>query len=184
MSDAPDHQPRGRPATRRVSSRSIVIGVIVVGLVAVVNVAGIIYFMRPENDPLFTQQSLDKAEDRWRQHGPASYDMDIEVSGRQHGNVHVEVRGGQPSLVTYNDKPLNNDAQIHPWTVDGLFDVIRHEADLAENPQHGFPAPHGSRAILRVSYDPRLGYPRRYHRVVTSSDLEIRWKVTRFHAVQ
>jgi hypothetical protein len=69
------------------------------------------------------------------------------------------------------------------WTVAGQFDTLYRELELAENPEREMQAPPGTRLRLLAEFDPKLGYPRRYRRIVVGDAPSVTWDVTRFEAV-
>src|SRR5207249_7466069 len=73
---------------------------------------------------------------------------------------------------------------VHPekpefYGVEGLFMIIREElAQLKTDTPFG--QPKGTKAVLRFTPDPKLGYPRRYRRDVLGSPLALAIDVIRF----
>ncbi|HVX11388.1 MAG TPA: DUF6174 domain-containing protein [Pirellulales bacterium] len=130
--------------------------------------------------PALTSEALAAAQSRWEQHGPANYRIDLEVAGRQASRYHVEVRGGKPTQVLRNDRPIPSRSWYY-WTVPGLFEVLDHDMDCSEDPTRGFGARPGSRAVLRADFDPDLGYPRKFQRLIMGEPhLDMTWDVTAF----
>ena len=162
----------------------------VVGLVAGAFATGLVFaavliWLRLSEDPAYTDDALHDARTRWKENGPADYDMTIIVSGRQPGEIHVEVRDGQPTRVTRDDLLLSGLDRMRPWTVPGMFDIVEREADLAADAAEGegpFATEDGSPIRQWISFHEQFGYPQRYHRAVQGTPLEIRWEVTEFHA--
>ena len=66
------------------------------------------------------------------------------------------------------------------WAVPGMFETIERELELAEDPQHEMDATAGATVDLRAEFDPELGYPARFHRIVFGGGPEVYWKVTNF----
>src|SRR5215213_7198873 len=85
------NETRDSGAGRRLSRRTtlFVLGSIAFALASLVLA---IEFFVIERIQLLTEAELDSAEKRWQEHGPVSYDMDIELRGAQPGRVHVSVR--------------------------------------------------------------------------------------------
>ena len=52
--------------------------------------------------PEISRADLQAAEEKWDRQGPKSYDMDLEIGGRQPGPVHIEVRQGRVTRMTCN----------------------------------------------------------------------------------
>jgi hypothetical protein len=130
-----------------------------------------------------TPEALVAAQRRWNEHGPASYNLDVSLSGSQNGSIHVEVRDGEVSTMSRNGIVPHQRRTWEYWTVPGQFDTIEEESEMAKDPTGGFPAPPGAQVVQRAEFDSTYGYPRRYHRSVLGTQLEIRWEVTSFRAV-
>jgi hypothetical protein len=136
------------------------------------------FFRRGERIPELTRESLQAAQQRWRQNGPKNYDLDVVLSGSQSGQIHVEVRNGEITGMTRNGMTPKQRRTWDYWTVPGQFDTIGQEMEMANDPAHGFPAPPGSKVLQKAQFDTGDGHPVRYHRVVLGTQLEIRWEVT------
>jgi len=130
--------------------------------------------------PDLTAEALREALNRWEANAPDSYDLQLVISGRRPGEVHVEVRDGQVTAMTREGVTPSQRRVWEYWRVEGMFDTLARDLDLAEDPTAGFGAPAGSRAILKAEFDPEYGVPLRYRRVVSGSDLSIEWEVTLF----
>lgn len=168
-----------RPPRRRVRASVLVSGAIVgVGLAVLVALAATIIMRRPAA-PVLNEEELERAEQRWRARGPSDYDMRVRVTGRQPSDFHVEVRHGQPVVLTRNGNATPQ-RMWDVWTVNGLFDTIRQEIELADNPAGPFGSPRGSQVVQRAAFDERFGYPRRYQRIVMGTPLEVAWEVVEF----
>jgi hypothetical protein len=132
--------------------------------------------------PPLTADGLAAAERHWEEHARNNYDLDVEISGRQSGQIHIEVRLGRATKVTRNGVSPQR-RTWDTWTVPGMFDTLGQELDLAAQPDGAFGQP-GARAVMRVSFDTELGLPRRYERFVLGTPLEVRWEVTRFQTLE
>jgi hypothetical protein len=128
--------------------------------------------------PRLTDASLEAAMLRWDDQGPASYDMDIELRGAQPGTVHVEVRDRNVTAEKRDGREPRR-STWDTWSVPGLFDTLARDMEIAANPQQEIQAAPGTRWRLRCAFDPRFGYPARYHRVATGGP-EVYWIVTNF----
>ena len=170
------------------SRRGAVRSTFVVGLIAGVFLTGLVFaavliWLRLTDDPVYTDDALRDARSRWADSGPADYDMTIVVSGRQPGEIHVEVRDGQPTRVIRDHQQLTVANQMMPWTVPGMFDTVERDADNSADAAAGdgpFASEDGSPIMQWVHFHPQLGYPQRYHRVIRGTPQEIRWEVTVF----
>src|SRR5437879_4932998 len=71
-------------------------------------VAGVVlalqYFV-VEHVPDLTDAQLNAAKKRWQEHGPATYDIDLEVRGAEPGNFHVEVRNRVVMAASRDGRP-------------------------------------------------------------------------------
>jgi hypothetical protein len=170
----------GRP--RRFRASMLAAGCAVGSLVTLLTFAGVALFLRTRGTvPPLTADDLEAAERLWDEFGPADYDLDVELGGRQSGRFHVEVRSGRTTKVTRNGVPPQR-RTWDTWTVPGMFDTLYQELELAAQPDGAFGQP-GARAVQRANFDDQLGFPRRYERFVLGTVYEIRWEVTRFEAV-
>ena len=172
-----------QPARRRVRVSVLASGAIVGISFAVLVALAATIIVRRSAAPVLNEQELQRAEQRWRAQGPSDYDMEVRVTGRQPSDFHVEVRRGRPVLLTRNGNATPQ-RMWDVWTVDGLFDTIHQEIELADNPAGPFGSPPGSppgsQVVERAAFDERLGYPRRYQRIVMGTPLEVAWEVVEF----
>ena len=130
--------------------------------------------------PPLTPERLEQARALWEKNGPDSYEMELVIQGRQPGTVFIEVRDDQVVRMTRDGHTPRQRRTWEYWRVEGQFDTLARDLRSAERPDKGFGAPAGSRVILRAEFDKKYGYPRRYRRVVSGTDLNVEWKVTRF----
>jgi hypothetical protein len=169
----------GSAATGRLSRRTtlFVLGSIAFALASLVLA---IEFFVVERIPLLTQTDLDAAKKRWQEHGPVSYDMDIELRGAQAGRVQVSVRNRVVAAET-RDGRVPKEHTWDTWTAPGMFSTIETDMEIAEDPEQAIQAAPGTTWQLRCEFDPLLGLPRRYHRLASGGP-EVYWRVTRFEA--
>lgn len=133
--------------------------------------------------PPLTEAAFHAAEARWRKLGPASYDLDVEISGGQSGQFHVEVRDGEVTACTRNGlAPRRHTWET--WTVAGQFETLELELQGAADPQSRYGVPAGTQVIQQALFDTELGYPLRYERHVMGANLPVAWRVTRFAPVK
>lgn len=137
-------------------------------------------FFVVERIPVLTEADLTNAQKLWQQHGPASYDMDIELRGARPGNVHVNVRN-RVVMAETRDGLVPPEHTWDTWSVPGMFNTIELDMGTAENPEQTIGAPPGTKWQLRCEFDPKLGIPRRYHRMASFGP-EVYWRVTKFEA--
>lgn len=129
---------------------------------------------------ILTPAGLESARRQWAASGPPSYDLDLLVRADrlEDGRFALMVRDGRTVSLLRNGLPTTGAEE--GYSVPALFDMLEREIELAGEPQRGFGAPAGYRAYLRVRFDPALGLPIHYRRVVggTANGVEIR--LTRF----
>ncbi len=148
-------------------------------------VAGLLVgtILNRSHTPLLTRAAYEEAAERWDTHGPASYNLDLELTGNRPGKIHVEVRDGRPVHMIRDGVEPKQQRTWYYWTVPGQMDMIAEELDMAENPAASFDSPKATQVVIRAEFDPEYGYPRRYDRVVLGADFEIHWTVTNFEVV-
>jgi hypothetical protein len=131
--------------------------------------------------PLARKQ-LDAARERWRSNGPRDYNLDVHVTGLRAADYHVEVRDGRPQRATIDGRPLRDPRTLGTWSVPGMFSTIGSDVQHVEQ-RDKQANPRSARLTLRADFDPRYGFPRRYHRMEwgeAGSDQEVTWQVTGF----
>lgn len=182
--DGPAHpgtEPGAREGTRSASitfaSKPFVLVAVSLSILLVAIVLVLQYFVA-ERLPLLTEANLEAAQELWRTAGPASYDLDLKLGGARPGIVHVEVRNQTVTAET-RDGRVPGKWTWETWSVAGLFDTLSQDLDIAQNPEERIQAPSGTKWSVRCEFDPKFGYPRRYHRLVTGGP-EVFWNVTHF----
>jgi hypothetical protein len=151
---------------------------------AIGSVASLIMLVRTrygDPTPEITGEAFSGARRRWREAGLKDYDVSVEVinSGRLE-KYDVAVRGGHAESASRNGAPLTNHRTFETWSVPGMFGTIdsdwqnvekhlKHQADAST-----------LQLTVKVEFDPKYGYPKRYRRIEWGSSREISWKVTRF----
>jgi hypothetical protein len=167
----------GSDTSRRLSRRTtlFVLGSIAFALASLVLA---LEFFVVERIPLLAESDLAAAKKRWQEHGPVSYDMDIEIRGAQPGHVQVNVRN-RVVVAETRDGRVPKEHTWETWTVPGMFNTIETDMEIAENPEQAIQAAPGTRWQLRCEFDPVLGIPRRYHRLASGGP-EVYWRLTRF----
>lgn len=165
------------PRLRRILA---VLGGVVLGSLACLLAFVAMFVARRESLPPLTRAAYEAALERWQAHGPASYELDVVLEGRQPGRIHVEVRRGQVTRMTRDGIQPSQQRTWDYWTVPGQFDTLDRELEMAANPQASFNARPGS-VIQQAAFDPTYGYPLHYRRFVLGTDFEVDWQVTAFH---
>ncbi|MEX2112643.1 MAG: DUF6174 domain-containing protein [Pirellulales bacterium] len=127
-----------------------------------------------------TQEAYEAAAARWDEHGPASYDLDVEIGGRRPGKVHVDVRDREVTHITRDGIEPRQRRTWYYWSVPGQLDTIELELEMAKDPATSYGATGASQVALWAEFDPEYGYPLQFDRIVLGADLEVHWKVTGF----
>ncbi len=130
--------------------------------------------------PRLTQAAYDQAARLWDEHGPASYDLDLELEGNRPGKIHVEVRDGQVVHMTRDGVEPKQERTWFYWSVPGQLDTIAEELEMARDPAQSFDSPKATQVVIWGEFDPYYGYPKRYDRVVLGTNFEIHWKTISF----
>ena len=125
-----------------------------------------------------TRAEFEAARQKWKAQGPSSYNVDVEVRGKQPAKYHVEVRQGEVVAYTRNGLTPRNRGTWETWTIPGQYEMIAHELNAADNPQAVFGVPKDASVWQHAEFDAQLGYPRRYERRVLTTDLWIEWLTT------
>ncbi|HET6884136.1 MAG TPA: DUF6174 domain-containing protein [Pirellulales bacterium] len=170
------------PARRPLRASDVALGAAAGALLAIAVMVVLAVVSRRQSAPELTEQALRAAQQRWEKRGPNNYRMDLVVTGRQASRYHVEVQGGKPTQVLRDDHPIPPRTWYYS-TVPGLFEVLEHDMECSDDPTHGFGARPGSRAVLRAVFDERLGYPRKFERLILGEPhLDMTWEIIRFES--
>ncbi len=149
--------------TRRTSLRYLAAALgALVGLAAVM-----LFWVLSFRDPLppLSVSSFETAQKRWREQGPASYDIEVEVSGRQPAKYRVEVRDGEAVSATRNGQPLTQRRTWTTWSVPGMFGTMESDFQHMKQVAEGVADEQTPRLALYGEFHPQYGYPQRYRRV-------------------
>jgi hypothetical protein len=152
--------------------------VVLLGLGIVLTIAVEIFVV--ERLPELTVEHLEAAEKLWAAEGPKSYDLELVIEGAQPGVVHVEVRDGVTTAMQRDGLAPSQRRVWDVWAIPGMFETIERELQLAEDPEHEMDASAGVSVDLRAEFDPKFGYPARFHRIVFGGGPEVYWRVTSF----
>lgn len=176
-------QPEMQQSPRRIAWSYVALGagvtLVVLAIVAIVLVSR---FRDPT--PELTIDALHAAQRRWQAHGPASYDLELTLGGATPGRVQVKVRDGEATDMVRNGERPEDRRSWNVWTVPGQFAMMARELELAADPQREMNAPAGTRLLLRAQFDPELGYPVHYHRMVVGQAPEVEWTISVFTAFE
>jgi hypothetical protein len=175
-----DSTAASRPRRRSLRASDLVAGAAAGGLITLLAIVGLVVVSRRQATATLTAESMHAAQQRWQKNAPSDYQMEITVTGRQPSHYDIDVEEGIPTAVLRNGREIARRNWTY-WTVPGLFDVIEHDMECAEDPTRGFGAQPGSTVVLRADFDPRLGYPRKFERLILGEpQLDMTWEVTTF----
>jgi len=166
-----------RGNARRGVARSVVVGLVLLAA----SVAAIIGFIKwigpglPECKP----EDLAAARAKWEAARVRDYDITIQLSGRQSGEIKVSVRDGEATAMTRNGVQPKQERTWEPWTVPGMFDTLDVDFENAKKPKEKF----GNDAAgvnMRCLFDEQYGYPKKYLHQVMGRHQDLEWEVTEF----
>jgi len=131
--------------------------------------------------PQLTPEALQAARSKWEMSGPDSYRMAVEIkSDRMDPSAYeVTVKGKGIVQLERNGTILEAAAGSNSYTVEGLFQTMDQEIDLAKKPQL-LGAPPGYSSYPMASFDPQTGRLLRFQRSVGGTKNSIEITVTRF----
>ncbi len=137
--------------------------------------------------PPLTQERFNEARKTWKANGPASYDVEIEVVGRQSATYRVQVRGGVVQTALRNGQPLKQARTMGTWSVPGMFGTIAIDMENVRKVLEGNADRATPQLTLRGTFHSELGYPQSYYRVEKvkrGSNPEVSWRVVSFDIVE
>jgi hypothetical protein len=177
QSSAEDSQMLMASRQSRSANRSTIfaIGSIIFAIACVVLA---LEFFAVERLPPLTEAQLEAAQKVWKERGLQNYSVDIELHGAQPGVIHVEVKNGEVTATT-RDNRVPPKWAWDTWSVPAMFDTLEQDLQIAQDPSQQIQAAPGTTWKLRCEFDPEFAYPRRYHRFVTGGP-EVYWQVTKF----
>jgi len=158
----------------------IFLAVVVAAIAAVVVAVVLLGDRMPE----LTEAALADAEKRWDAGGIRDYTMDLEIEGRRAGKVHIEVAGGKVIKMERDGKTPTQRRTWDVWSVQGQFDMMRRELDIAANPAAELQLQNipDVQVMIRARFHPQLGYPLGFRHATLGEGTQFAWKVTRFKA--
>lgn len=170
-----------KPAARCVDAAALVKGALLGTLITggFLLVVGVLVFR--QTVPQLSQAEFDVAVQRWKDHGPASYDCEILIFGNRPGDVSVQVRGGQVVKMVRDGEVPKARRAWDAWSVEGMFDTIERELEMAEHPPQTLGG--SSLPTLYARFDSQLGYPQIFRRSVPGIQQEMAWEITQFKTV-
>jgi hypothetical protein len=147
----------------------------------------VLILLRRDPLPPLTREQFDQARRTWQQNGPASYDLEVTVSGRQAATYGVQVRGHEAYSATRNGRPLTQQRTYGTWSVPGMFNTIESDIENVEKVAAGQAVQQTPQLALRAQFDSHYGYPVRYHRIEKTkfgSNPEVSWRVDSFEEIR
>lgn len=140
------------------------------------------FIARSRRLPELDRARFDAARAAWMQAALPSYDVTVEVTGRQAAVYSAQVRNGDTIAATRNGQPLKQKRTLRTWSVPGMFDTIESDVENIESVANGTARPGTPKLVLRARFHPDLNYPERYQRIQWGSSHEVTWRVVEFHA--
>jgi hypothetical protein len=150
--------------------------VFMIGLLAVATVPVVYVITRPSTGEPLTPEGLAEARARWKERGPKSYVLDVDVRGARH---HIEARDGVVVTMTTDGNPVRADAREY-WSVDGMFRFLSEEIANLQRVEAAYGVSDPDDVVLRAAFDAQYGYPARFLRHVLGQDRSVEWQVVSF----
>lgn len=171
---------RSAPAgPRRWGCVAAIAALVTLGVVA----GATILKIRSHGMPPLDSRRLEQGWLLWKQSGPQSYDIEVQVAGRQGASYRVEVRQGEIARALRNGQPLKQPRTLGTWSVPGMFETIEIDLEQQERARRGI----ADRAVpglsLFAQLDAQFGFPRRYLRLEHAgmgTNPEVSWEVSEF----
>lgn len=144
--------------------------IFLVGVVAILSVPVVYVMTRGSGEPL-TAERLDEAKALWKEHGPKSYVLDVDVRDAHH---HVEVKDGEVVSMTTDGREAEQRIREY-WTVEGMFRSLSEEISNLKRPDAAFGVSDPADVTLRAQFDERYGYPVTFLRHVQGQTRSVEW---------
>jgi hypothetical protein len=171
-----------KPRRKSLLLQKIAILLVLGSLGGIVLALVVLAVARRERLPTIGFDQLDAGAGRWAANGPASYDMDLELTGINPGQAHVEVRDAKVTAMTLNGHPTKPHIWDN-WSVPGLLTIIRRDLESCLVPKGAAGeranAPPAQPVYPHGVFDAKYGYPAQYHRI-TPTGADALWRVTKF----
>jgi hypothetical protein len=185
LDDPPDDFTSRVPAAGgpRFPLRKLAWGMVLGCAAGVALAIGVAVWLNRGQPPMMKPAELDAAEERWRKHGPADYDLDLDASLGLAGRMHVEVRKAEVVAMVLDNQSTRRHLWEY-WSVPGLLEVIRLDRDrntaAAHDPAGAQPEP----VLQQAVFDSEYGFPVEYRRTAQSTGQTGGWRITRFQPVR
>ncbi len=150
--------------------------VFAIGLLAAATVPAVYLVTRPSTGEPLTQERLAEARARWKERGPKSYGLDVDVRGIRY---RIDVKDGEVVAMTIDGRPAAVSALEH-WTVEGMFGFLAEELSNLRRVEAAYGVSNPEDVVLRAAFDPKYGYPARFLRHVLGLDRSVEWQVRSF----
>jgi hypothetical protein len=137
--------------------------------------------MRSDAAPALEAADLTAAMESWSQHGPADYEITLQMGGALTDRRRIVVRDRQVVEMTVNGQAASKNSWAF-WSVEGLFKFLEDEIRNKENPIPGMGVSDPRQIVLRASFDPELGYPTYFLRHLLGRQQGTEWEVVAFEA--
>jgi hypothetical protein len=144
-------------------------------------------FRNANSLPPLTPEDFRAAKQRWEQSAPASYNIEVVVTGRQPAVYFAAVRDGNVEIATRNGEALSRRRTIDTWSVPGMFTTIYSDVVNLERHRNGKADRDTPQLLIRGLFDETHGVPLRYHRTELQKwgpNVEVMWEVKRFEIVE
>lgn len=128
----------------------------------------LVFWVLSFRDPLpaLSEEEFRAAQARWRDQGPANYDVQVQVSGAQPAVYRVAVRRSEPVAAYRNGRPLPQRRTWETWSVPGMFGTLASDFRHVATMEAGRADASTPRLSLSGLFHPRYGYPQRYRRLM------------------
>ncbi|MCB0404479.1 MAG: hypothetical protein KDD51_06810 [Bdellovibrionales bacterium] len=135
---------------------------------------GAVFYFR-DRVPVLTAETYSAAKSQWETRGLKDYEMDVEVSGVQHGKYRISVKGGDVVKMTEDGIEVPERVWTH-WGVKGMFRFLEEELASRKHPSAAYGVSEPESVYLHARFDPKLGYPTRFLRQVFGRKLTVEWR--------
>ncbi len=167
-----------RPKQRRLL-RGVVVGILLGIVVGGIGSVVVLAIRNRDALPMMKANDYRAALARWKEHGPKSYDLDMDVGMSLNGRMHLEVRDGAVTKLTLDGKPLQPRLGEY-WSINGLFEIIGLDTERNEAAVKNGESLYSLPVAQQAKFDPNNGIPLEYRRREESSGQAGQWKIVSF----
>jgi hypothetical protein len=135
--------------------------------------------------PELTTERLEAARELWANNGPTDYDLvvETEASGLVSHRYSIVIRNQSILEMSEDGRKIDTLGGSFSYAVDGLFQMLERELELATEPTRNYGTPAGYRAYLFASFDRSLGYPVSFRRVLGGTNKYAEMRIDSFQTV-